>query len=81
MAKAAFVYTLLIIALAGVTFGAVCHTRFTKAGGQREIYLVTRKAQSAAMRRPYRGMQIGYGTFVVATAVALLIKGIWGPVR
>lgn len=81
MAKAAIAYVLLTLALVAVAYGALCHSRFIKAGGQRGFSVVKRGAQTEAMKAPYRGMQIGYGVAWIATALVLLITGIWGPIR
>jgi len=81
MVRPVIVYVLLTMTLVGVAYGALCHSRFIKAGGQRGFSIVKRSAQTEAMRAPYRGMQIGYGVAWIATALALLVTGIWGPVR
>ena len=80
MAKTGIVFFLIAISLAGMAYGALCHSRFAKAGGQHGFSVVKRMAHTEAMKGPYRGMQIGYGTFVIALALTLLITRIWGPV-
>ena len=80
MIKAGVVYFLLTISLAGVAYGALCHSRFIKAGGQHGFSVVKRTARTESMRGPYRGMVVGYATFMIGLALMLLITGIWGPV-
>ena len=80
MIKAGVVYFLLTISLAGGAYGALCHSRFIKAGGQYGFSVVKRTARTESMRGPHRGMVVGYSTFMIAAALMLVITGIWGPV-
>jgi hypothetical protein len=81
MPKAVIVYALVTTTLVAIAYGALCHSRFIKAGGQRGFTIVKSSVQTDAMKGPYRGMKIGYGMGWIAAALALLITGIWGPVR
>jgi hypothetical protein len=76
MDKTAVVFALLAISVAGAIYGAYHHSRFIKVGGQRGFSVVTSTKQTEAMRVPYRGMRLGYGTFLLGVALMLAITAL-----
>ena len=71
MVRDVVVIGLLAASLTGLGFGALHHSRFIKAGGQRGFSVVEPSAQTTEMRVCYRRMLLGYGAGLSWGAVLL----------
>ena len=70
----------LLIALAGITYGAFNHTRFIKAGGQASFRVQPVDLMPERVRGLYRAMLWGYGMFVAGIVAALAVSSAWGSI-
>ncbi len=71
---------LFAISLGGFAFGALHHTRFIRAGGQKGFQIKPREQLTDAGRKAKQGMVVGYTMFFLSIAAMLVISTVSGPI-
>ena len=71
---------LLAISLGGFAFGALHHTRFVRAGGQKGLQVKPTEQLTDVGRKAKQGMVVGYSIFFLSIAARLVISTVWGPI-
>ena len=75
-----FILVVLLATLGGFAFGALHHTRFIRADGQKGFQVKPTNQLTDAGRKAKQGMVVGYTMSFLSIAAMLVISTVSGPI-